>query len=227
MLAAVKTEGLALKCAPGVLKQDKDVVLAAVAADGFALQYASDALKQDKEIVLAAVKTRGLALQYTSGALKQDKDVVLAAVAQFGLALQHASPTLQDDNAVVVVAVAKDGLALVYASYALRRSMPLRALANADKKLLAAELRLRCAVAQLPVQSGGGALTGSKSFSSLPSDIVAVIGTYISLEAVAAGLVHHYQKATCHYNSSGRVSSGPITPNTGSPPCKKQRLVLV
>ena len=55
-LKRVQQLGLYLEGAPEEFKKDKEIVLAAVKSDGTALKYAADALRGDREFLLEAVR---------------------------------------------------------------------------------------------------------------------------------------------------------------------------
>jgi hypothetical protein len=55
---------------------DEDVVLAAVLKNGLELKFASDILKNNKEIVLAAIRQNKDAIEYASKNLKVDPEVL-------------------------------------------------------------------------------------------------------------------------------------------------------
>ena len=105
VLAAVKTNGHALKHASEPLKDDREIVLAAVLQIGGALMHASDALRGDREIVLAAVQNKargiGLALKFASESLRGDHEVVLAAVKHNGMCLHYASDLCKKNREIV------------------------------------------------------------------------------------------------------------------------------
>jgi hypothetical protein len=74
---------IALYSAPIHLRDDRDVVMAAVSSDGLALKYASRRLRDDQAIVLAAIAQTEDAIEYASPRLvDKDKDVVLAAITE-------------------------------------------------------------------------------------------------------------------------------------------------
>ena len=69
---------------------DKNIVLYAVSRNGLALKYARDLFKNDFHIVFTAVSQNGLALQYASESMKNNTTIVHSAVKQCGLALRYA-----------------------------------------------------------------------------------------------------------------------------------------
>ena len=78
--------------------------VAAVASNGLALRYASEELRADKDVALAAVRHRGRALEHAGPELRADLQLVLAAVQQDAAALRFASAELQEDGAVLTAA---------------------------------------------------------------------------------------------------------------------------
>lgn len=133
MLAAVKRDGLALRCADERFRNDREIVLAAVRQNGLALQYASESLKRDQNLVLAAILQNAAALQYADESLRRNRAIVLAAIRVDGLALQYAHECLRSSRDVVLAALKQNGLALQYASEELR----------ADREIVLAAVRQR------------------------------------------------------------------------------------
>ena len=136
VLQLMSMYGNALQRAPAFLG-DREVVLAAVRSNGLALEFAALELRADREVVLAAVQEASqahigvdarfafamppkTALQFALGELRADPAIVLAAVKTNGLTLAHAAPPLQEDRAMVLEAVRRNGHALVYADVELR-----------------------------------------------------------------------------------------------------------
>ena len=115
VLAAVRRDGGTIYDASDALQHDRELVLTAVQQDGEALEYVTEALRHDREIVLAAVRQTGIALEYAPEDLKNDREVVMAAVQSGGWALQDASDALRNDREVVLAAVQQDGNALFHA----------------------------------------------------------------------------------------------------------------
>ena len=204
MLAAVRQDGRALVHAWASLRDDSEVVLSAVAQNGFALVHASAALQDNREVVLAAVGQNGCALAHASAALRHDRDAVLAAVRQSGYLLAHASAALRHDKEVVLAAVGQAGTALIYASASLRASPALRALSTVDPALLAAQLRLTCAL-ELLSSSGRAVRCGGTSLALLPADVVEVIGANLSRDAVITGLAIRHKYWACDLEVSSAV----------------------
>ncbi|MCX6987963.1 MAG: DUF4116 domain-containing protein [Chlamydiae bacterium] len=142
-LAAVRTDGLALKLASPLLKADKAVVLLAVANKGSALQFAAAELRADREVVLAAVTAKGQNLLYKDPSscekfriltrltgepfsnLINRPDLVNPILNLPTLALQYASEQLRDDQDIVLAAVKVSGLSLQFASERLQSNIPI------------------------------------------------------------------------------------------------------
>eukprot|EP00933_Yihiella_yeosuensis_P071773 TRINITY_DN80004_c0_g1_i1.p1 TRINITY_DN80004_c0_g1~~TRINITY_DN80004_c0_g1_i1.p1 ORF type:complete len:884 (+),score=185.80 TRINITY_DN80004_c0_g1_i1:95-2746(+) len=149
VLAAVKTDGMALKYASDVFLEDYEIVREAISNDievmdnvnkyysqkwwntpeyvKLALQKdvanfekCGESIRENKEVVLALVTQRGMSLANASRALKCDKHVVLAAVTQDGLALEYASASLKADYDIVTAAITQNGAALDLAAEALQ-----------------------------------------------------------------------------------------------------------
>merc|ERR1719183_2884697 len=64
------------------LREDRESVLAAVKTNGLAIAYAAEALKQDRKIALEAVRQDGSALQFLPQEFRSDRELVLLAVQQ-------------------------------------------------------------------------------------------------------------------------------------------------
>ena len=60
---------------PAKFKKDREFVLAAVESNGYALKYAYDTFKKDREIVMEAVQQNGYSLQYASKKLQNDPEL--------------------------------------------------------------------------------------------------------------------------------------------------------
>lgn len=141
VLAAVKSQGVAIQYADAQLQQDPEIALAAVTQNGKALRYlslayqdqseyvlvalqsypsalqsASSRLRKRRDIVLAAVRKNGAELRYAGIDARNAREIVLAAINNYPLALQFASTELRNDREVAMVAVRKNGLALQFAA---------------------------------------------------------------------------------------------------------------
>ena len=121
VLAAVRSDGLALEFASARLRADREVVFAAVRRDGMALQFVNYIFRDDDELVSMAVHQDGMSLQYGFRRFRADRELVLAAVRRDGLALEFASEGLQADREVVLAAVGQNDDAVRWASYELQR----------------------------------------------------------------------------------------------------------
>lgn len=64
LIKEIEKDGLKLKNAPELLRDDREVVEIAVYQNGLALAYASDRLRNDEEIVRAALQNDGAALEF-------------------------------------------------------------------------------------------------------------------------------------------------------------------
>ena len=98
-----------LEDAPSEIRGDKDVVLAAVQSDGHALRWSSQELRRDKEVVLEALRTTPFALQHAAPELQSDKEVVMTAVSACGRCMQWASVELRADREVALAAARSPG----------------------------------------------------------------------------------------------------------------------
>ena len=120
VLAAVKSEGSALRFASNELTGDENIMTAAVSgreySRGFAIKYASEELRGDKEIVHIVVNQSARALENASGKLRGDKEIFFIAVKQNGHVLEYASKELRGNKEVVLAAAAQNTGALQYAS---------------------------------------------------------------------------------------------------------------
>ncbi len=170
VLAAVKSEGSAIKWADKAFCNDPDIALAAVTQNGeaylyvhprlqkqskyvmaaikscpYALQWAPQSMKQNKKIVLAAVRKYGAQLRFADWKIRNDREVVLTAVKNFPMAIQYASYNLRDDFEVFMNAVQKNGAALEYAGLAMRnnREIVIASVQNYPRALGYASLALR------------------------------------------------------------------------------------
>ena len=72
-LKSVRENGLLLKSAPPILKDDFIIVMYAVRQNGLALEFASKRLKDEFDIVLNAVRQNGLAIYFVSVRLQRDE----------------------------------------------------------------------------------------------------------------------------------------------------------
>lgn len=145
LLAAIRTNGLALQYAAKPLQADFEIVLTAVQNEGNSLQYADATLKANPTIVRAAITQRGRSLEYASDTIRNTPEIVLAAVTKDGRALKYASPELQDDETIVKAAVTNAGWTLQFSSDRLKsnKSVVLTAVKKNGSALLYAGYTLK------------------------------------------------------------------------------------
>jgi len=72
-------EGSTLHNASPLLRCDRDFVVAALRTNGLALEAVPAALQSDQEVVLHAVTNNGMALQFASRELRNKKEIIHAA----------------------------------------------------------------------------------------------------------------------------------------------------
>lgn len=145
LLAAIRSNGVALEYASPSQKMNRAIVLEAIRSNGLALQYAPKPLQADFEIVLTAVQNEGNSLQYADPTLKANPTIVRAAITQRGRSLEYASDTIRNTPEIVLAAVTKDGRAFTYASPQLQddETIATAALTNAGWTLKFASDRLK------------------------------------------------------------------------------------
>lgn len=170
MLAAVRHDGAALRCASEALRGERDIVMAAVANNGSALEYASATLRDDEEVVRTALdapvgRLKGAfrqPFQFASERVRALKDIALIAMQRDGMMLHYASRELQGDREVVLAAVSQAGDALSFASDTLcgDRDVVLSAVRTAGDVLQFAsdELKADAEVVRTAVSQNGVAL---------------------------------------------------------------------
>lgn len=83
---------------------DFELVLAAVRSNGLAIKYASIELQQNPEIILEAVKSNGAVLEILIGAFRKNRNIAMAAARSNGSVLKFLYPFF-DDKEVVLMAL--------------------------------------------------------------------------------------------------------------------------
>lgn len=91
--------GLSIREARPVIRNNEVVVLEAVKYNGLELAYASSSMKNNRNIVAKAIEQNWEALQYASDELKNDPEMVALAATQNMEAIKYASGTLKNNEA--------------------------------------------------------------------------------------------------------------------------------
>lgn len=97
VIAAVKSQPLALTIFTKEMRDDYDVVLEAVSRDGNAIAHASTRLKDNLNIAMAAVNNYPFALELVSKNLRNNEDLVFRAFNQENSVLAFADDELLSD----------------------------------------------------------------------------------------------------------------------------------
>eukprot|EP00928_Gymnodinium_smaydae_P036280 TRINITY_DN25379_c0_g1_i4.p1 TRINITY_DN25379_c0_g1~~TRINITY_DN25379_c0_g1_i4.p1 ORF type:complete len:260 (+),score=34.46 TRINITY_DN25379_c0_g1_i4:95-781(+) len=126
VLAAVESNGAALKFATEDLKEDRDFISDAIRKNAGSLAYASIDLRSNREFILVQVRHNGCALAGATDELKFDPDVVLAAVKENHHALAHASSFLKRELGFMMAAVKANRDSFDYADWKLQGNQTLK-----------------------------------------------------------------------------------------------------
>jgi hypothetical protein len=104
---AVRNDGSALKYAPAIFQNDREIVLEAIKSCGGALSYANPHFMQDRELIILALGDRkgahrSLKLDILPEKFRDDDEIVLAKLKLYPEELANASNRLKDDEQFVL-----------------------------------------------------------------------------------------------------------------------------